>query len=425
MLEFDVNDTMDTGDGNAQIKVIGVGGGGNNAVDRMIQDNLQGAEFLIINTDKQVLFRSKAPNKLLIGEKLTRGLGAGARPEIGQKAAEESAEEIKKAVAGADMVFITAGMGGGTGTGAAPVVARIAKELGILTVGVVTKPFRFEGAKKMRAAEAGIEQLGQNVDTLIAISNDRLLDVADKRTTMQDAFRMADNVLRQGVQGISDLIYRPGVINLDFADVKTIMENKGIAHMGIGRAQGDDKAETAAKMAISSPLLDTTINGARGVLINVCGGPDLGLLEVTTVPDLISEFIDPDAEIIFGTSIDDTLEDEVIVTVIATDFESETAMLRDQAKPVEKSAAKSSQPEKAAPKPQPKQSYTSYDEEEPATEPHESRGTSSGASYGTAHPQREDTRQEEYRAHNNQADSKEAIDIPIDIPVFLQRRKRR
>ena len=247
----------------------------------------------------------------------------------------------------------------------------------------------------------------------------------DKRTTMQDAFRMADNVLRQGVQGISDLIYRPGVINLDFADVKTIMENKGIAHMGIGRAQGDDKAETAAKMAISSPLLDTTINGARGVLINVCGGPDLGLLEVTTVPDLISEFVDPDAEIIFGTSIDDTLEDEVIVTVIATDFESETAMLRDQAKSVEKSAAKSSQPEKAAPKPQAKQSYTSYDEEEPVTESHESRGTSSGASYGTTHSQREDTRQEEYRAHNNQADSKEAIDIPIDIPVFLQRRKRR
>lgn len=315
LLEFDVKD-----DNIAKLKVIGVGGGGNNAVDRMIEDKLKGAEFITINTDRQALTRSKAPTKIQIGEKLTRGLGAGANPEIGSKAAEESQEDISQALNGADMVFITAGMGGGTGTGGAPTIARIAKELGILTVGVVTKPFKFEGRKRMLNADAGIQDLMKYVDTLITISNDKLLNIVDKKTSMLDAFKMADDVLRQGVQGISDLIYNPGIINLDFADVRTIMSNKGIAHMGIGRAKGENKTENAAKMAISSPLLDTTINGAKGVLINICGGSDLGLFEANEAANLISESVDEEAEIIFGTAINDDLEDEVVVTVIATGF---------------------------------------------------------------------------------------------------------
>lgn len=316
MLEFDVSNEVA-----AKIKVIGVGGGGNNAVDRMIEDALAGAEFITVNTDHQALARSKAPTKLQIGDKLTRGLGAGANPDVGLNAAEESSEDILQFLEGADMIFITAGMGGGTGTGAAPVIARLAKQLGILTVGVVTKPFRFEGRKRMLNAERGIDELKKNVDTLITISNDKLLTVADKKTSMIDAFRMADNVLRQGVQGISDLIYNPGIINLDFADVRTIMSNQGIAHMGIGEATGENKTEEAARMAISSPLLDTTINGAKGVLINICGGSDLGLFEANEAANLISEAVDEDAEIIFGTAINEALEDRVIVTVIATGFE--------------------------------------------------------------------------------------------------------
>lgn len=320
MLEFEVsNDTA------ARIKVIGVGGGGNNAVDRMIDDDLQGAEFITVNTDHQALARSQAPTKIQIGDKLTRGLGAGANPDIGTKAAEESAEDIKDVLDQCDMLFITAGMGGGTGTGAAPIIARLAKELGILTVGVVTKPFKFEGRKRMINAEKGIEELKKNVDTLITISNDRLLSIADKKTSMIEAFRMADNVLRQGVQGISDLIYNPGIINLDFADVRTIMLDKGIAHMGIGRATGENKTEEAARLAISSPLLDTTINGARGVLINICGGSDLGLFEANEAAQLISEAVDEEAEIIFGTAINEALEDEVVVTVIATGFDAVTS----------------------------------------------------------------------------------------------------
>lgn len=317
MLEFDVSN-----DHAAKIKVIGVGGGGNNAVDRMIGDKLKGAEFVTINTDHQALARSKSPMKLQIGEKLTRGLGAGANPDIGLKAAEESAEDIGRILEGCDMVFITAGMGGGTGTGAAPIIAKIAKQLGILTVGVVTKPFKFEGRKRMLNAERGIDELKKNVDTLITISNDKLLTIADKKTSMIDAFKMADNVLQQGVQGISDLIYNPGIINLDFADVRTIMSEKGIAHMGIGRAKGENKTEEAARIAISSPLLDTTINGAQGVLINICGGADLGLFEANEAANLISDAVDEEAEIIFGTAINDDLEDEVIVTVIATGFDS-------------------------------------------------------------------------------------------------------
>lgn len=307
----------------AVIKVVGVGGGGNNAVDRMIEDNMDGVEFVAVNTDVQDLSKSKASTKIQIGEKLTRGLGAGGNPEIGEKSVEETKEEIARALTGADMVFITAGMGGGTGTGAAPKIAEISKQLGILTVGVVTKPFNFEGKKRMTNAERGVSELRKNVDTLVIIPNQRILSIVDKKTPIIEAFRKADDILRQGVQGISDLISKPGVINLDFADVKTVMENKGIAHMGIGHGKGDNKAEEAAKAAIQSPLLETKIDGARSVLINFSGDSNLGLLEADEAANLIRESIDPEAEIIFGTTINDDLKDEVVVTVIATGFDGD------------------------------------------------------------------------------------------------------
>jgi len=304
----------------ACIKVIGVGGGGNNAVNRMIAAGLRGVEFIAVNTDAQALAGAKAAHKLQIGAKLTKGLGAGADPEIGAKAAEESREEIANALRGADMVFVTAGMGGGTGTGAAPIVAEVAKELGSLTVGVVTKPFTFEGKKRMMQAEKGIENLKNAVDTLITIPNDRLLQVVDRKTSLMDAFRTADDVLRQGVQGISDLIAVPGLINLDFADVRTIMSNTGSALMGIGVARGESRAADAARAAISSPLLETSIEGARGVLLNITGGTDLGLMEVNEAAEIISQAADPDANIIFGAVIDESITDEIRVTVIATGF---------------------------------------------------------------------------------------------------------
>jgi len=316
LLEFDLG--MDNF---AQIKVIGVGGGGNNAVNRMIDAGLKGVEFISVNTDKQALMLSKANTKIQIGDKLTKGLGAGANPDIGEKAANESRDEIAQALKGADMVFVAAGMGGGTGTGAAPVVAQVAKDLGILTVGVVTRPFVFEGRKRSQYAERGVENLKAAVDTLVTIPNDRLLQVAEKRTSIVDAFRIADDVLRQGVQGISDVIVVPGLINLDFADVKTIMNDTGIAHMGVGRAAGENKAEEAAKMAIHSPLLETSIEGARGVLLNITGGPDLGIFEVNVAAELVQKSADPDANIIVGAVIDDNLKDEILITVIATGFE--------------------------------------------------------------------------------------------------------
>ncbi len=316
MLEFDID--MDQF---AQIKVIGVGGGGNNAVNRMIQHGLKGVEFIAINTDKQALYLSQATQKIQIGEKLTKGLGAGAHPEVGQKAAEGSRDEIAHALKGTDMVFITAGMGGGTGTGAAPVVAEIAKEMGILTVGVVTKPFQFEGKLRMLNAEKGISELRSRVDTLVTIPNDRLLQVVEKRTSMLEAFRIADDVLRQGVQGISDLIAVPGLVNLDFADVRTIMKDQGMAHIGIGKGSGDNRATDAAKQAIQSPLLETTIEGAKGVLLNITGGPNLGLFEVNEAAELVSQAADPDANIIFGAVIDESLQDEIRIIVIATGFE--------------------------------------------------------------------------------------------------------
>ena len=314
-------------DGMAKIKVIGVGGAGNNAVNRMVDVGVTGVEFIAVNTDRQALLLSKAPTKIQIGEKITRCLGAGGDPTVGEKAAEETKEEVSNALKGADMVFVTAGMGGGTGTGAAPVVAQIAKELGILTVAVVTKPFSFEAKKRMQNAERGIASLKEKVDTLVVIPNDRLLQVVERKTTFTEAFALSDEVLRQGVQGISDLISIPGLINLDFADVKTIMYDTGMAHMGIGRASGENRAEEAAKAAINSPLLESSVEGARGVLLNITAGPDLGIFEVNTAAELVQKNIDPDANLIFGAVIDEKMGDEMSVTVIATGFDKDRVPL--------------------------------------------------------------------------------------------------
>lgn len=305
----------------AIIKVVGVGGGGNNAVNRMIAHGVRGVHFITINTDAQALQLSRSELKLQIGIKLTKGLGAGANPEIGKKAAEENRDDLLAALKGADMVFVTAGMGGGTGTGAAPVVAEVARELGVLTVGVVTRPFTFEGRKRANQAERGIQELRAAVDTLIVIPNDKLLQVVDKHTPMNDAFRQADDILRQGVQGISDLIAVPGLINLDFADVKTIMTGTGSALMGVGVANGENRAVDAVRKAISSPLLETSIDGAKGVLMNITGGANLGMLEVNEAAEIVNEVADPEANIIFGAVIDESMEDEVRVTVIATGFD--------------------------------------------------------------------------------------------------------
>ena len=306
--------------GMANIKVVGVGGGGNNGVNRMIEKGIRGVEFIAVNTDKQALITSKASKKIQIGEKLTRGLGAGANPEVGKCSAEESRAEIAEVLKGADMVFVASGMGGGTGTGAAPIVAEVSKQMGILTVGVVTKPFPFEGKRRMNQANIGVEELKDNVDTLITIPNEKLLQVVEKTTSLEAAFAMADDVLRQGVQGISDLITIPGLVNLDFADVKTIMLDAGIAHIGIGRASGEHRAQEAARQAIHSPLLETSIEGAGGVLINVTGGRDLGLLEINEAAELVQKSVDPESNIIFGAVIDENINDEIVITVIATGF---------------------------------------------------------------------------------------------------------
>ena len=320
MKEYEEETMMD---GAATIKVIGVGGAGNNAVNRMIEAGIKGVDFIAVNTDRQALQKSKASAKIQIGEKITRGLGAGANPDIGAQSAEENKSEIAETLRGADMVFVTAGMGGGTGTGAAPIVAQSAKEMGILTIGVVTKPFTFEGKKRLSQAERGIESLKGKVDALVVIPNDKLLQIIDRKTSINDAFRMADDVLRQGVQGISDLIAVTGTVNLDFADVKTIMKDTGMAHMGIGRASGENRAEDAAKQAIQSPLLETSIEGARGVIINITGGSNLGLHEVNTAAELIQRSVDPEANIIFGAVIDESLDEDIVITVIATGFEKE------------------------------------------------------------------------------------------------------
>ena len=332
MLEFDVeqNDF-------ATIKVVGCGGAGGNAVNRMVEAGLRGVEFISLNTDKQALAMSLAPNRLQIGDKLTKGLGAGAIPDVGRRAAEESREEISQMLRGSDLVFVTAGMGGGTGTGAAPIVAEIARDLGCLTIGVVTKPFAFEGKQRMKNAEAGILDLMARVDTLVVIPNDRLLQVVTKGTTMMEAFKIADDVLRQGIQGISDLIAVPALINLDFADVKTVMESGGMAHMGIGIGKGENSMVEAAKNAISSPMLETSIDGARAVLMNVTGGNNMSIVDINEAAQLIIQAADNEANIIFGAGIDETLDDEVRITVIATGFEKTPFPPREPArKPYER-----------------------------------------------------------------------------------------
>ena len=323
----------------ARIKCVGVGGGGSNAVNRMLEQGLSGIEFIAINTDAQALLLANAPRRVRIGDKLTRGLGAGGNPEVGQKAAEESQEELYEVLRGADMVFIAAGLGGGTGTGAAPIVAQIARELGALTIGVVTRPFTFEGTKRLQAAEVGANKLKEHVDTLIVIPNDRLLQIVDKRASLQDSFRLADDVLRQGIQGISELITVPGLINLDFADVRTIMSEGGAALMAVGRGSGEDRARVAAEQAISSSLLDITIDGARGILFNVTGGPNMTLFEVNQAAAIIKETAHPEVNLIFGAVIDPNLADEIRVTVIATGFERTGMPRRTIERP--KSAARS------------------------------------------------------------------------------------
>ena len=320
MLEITTNEQ----DQNAKIIVIGVGGAGNNAVNRMIDEQITGVEFIGINTDKQALQLCKAPNTIQIGEKLTKGLGAGAQPEVGEKAAEENVEELRQAIQGADMVFVTCGMGGGTGTGATPVVAKISKELGILTVGVVTKPFKFEGKARMNNAMSGIDKLKANVDTLIVIPNDKLLQIVDKKTTIPDALKKADEVLQQAVQGITDLITVPGLINLDFADIKTVMENKGVAHIGIGTATGDDKAIEAVQQVVTSPLLETTIEGASHVIINISG--DISLIEANEAAEYVQNLTGESANIIFGAMFDDSEEDTCSITVIATGIEEKSGV---------------------------------------------------------------------------------------------------
>jgi cell division protein FtsZ len=379
MLEFDTNlDHL------ATIKVIGVGGGGNNAVNRMIEHGVKGVDFIAVNTDAQALNLSKAEIRMQIGGKLTRGLGAGANPEVGKKAAEESREQIEEVLKGADMVFVTAGMGGGTGTGAAPVIAQIARELGALTVGVVTRPFTFEGKKRASQAAGGIASMKEGVDTLIVIPNDRLLEIVDKSTPMLEAFREADNVLRQGVQGISDLIAVPGLINLDFADVKTIMSNKGSALMGIGVAAGENRATEAAKKAISSPLLETSIDGAQGVLMNITGGTNLSLYEVQEAADIVASASDQEVNMIFGSVINENLKDEIVVTVIATGFNEEVA--------------------------QPKQTRPAFG----------GPVNKSGLNNIKREPKREENPQEPIRQSSTQQP-----EDTLDIPTFLRNRNRR
>ena len=333
----------------AVIKVVGVGGGGTNAVNRMIEEGIRGVEFVAINTDAQALAISDADIKVHIGTDITRGLGAGANPEIGRKSADESRDDIKEALAGADMVFITAGEGGGTGTGAAPIVADIAmNDIGALTVAVVTKPFTFEGRKRKKSAEEGINTLSQSVDTMIVIPNDKLLDIAEKKTTMLEAFAMADAVLSQGTQGITDLITVPGIINLDFADVKTIMKQAGTAMMGIGTASGDTRAVDAAQQAISSPLLESSIDGATRVLLSIAGSKDLGIQEINDAADLVANAVDPEANIIFGTVVDESLGDQVRITVIATGFSDANVNRQDQLFGQSSASSRASEPQHAA-----------------------------------------------------------------------------
>ena len=397
----------------AQIRVVGVGGAGCNAINRMVQYGLRGVEFIAVNTDKQALAMSAGQKKIQIGEKLTKGLGAGADPEIGKKAAEESLDLVEEALRGTDMVFITAGMGGGTGTGAAAVIAKCAKDMGILTVGVVTKPFTFEGRVRMRNAEAGIAQLKPAVDTLITIPNDKLISLVGK-ASLPDALRVADDVLRQGIQGISDLIAVPAMINLDFADVKTIMKDKGLAHMGIGSAVGEKRAVEAAKQAVDSPLLETSINGAKGILMNITGGTDLSLLEVNDAAAIVAETADPDANIIFGADIDESMGDALRITVIATGFAQEGG--KAAAEPILGSAPKRTY---AAPNPEPQRPLYAAPQQSEAIANAFSARTYAEPQEAPAQPapepQRRDPASEVRRDYSDRPANR------LDIPAFLRK----
>ena len=404
----------------AQIRVVGVGGAGCNAINRMVQYGLRGVEFIAVNTDKQALAMSAGQKKIQIGEKLTKGLGAGADPEIGKKAAEESLDLVEEALRGTDMVFITAGMGGGTGTGAAAVIAKCAKDMGILTVAVVTKPFTFEGRIRMRNAEAGIAQLKPAVDTLITIPNDKLISLVGK-ASLPDALRVADDVLRQGIQGISDLIAVPAMINLDFADVKTIMKDKGLAHMGIGSAVGEKRAVEAAKQAVDSPLLETSINGAKGILMNITGGTDLSLLEVNDAAGIVAETADPDANIIFGADIDESMGDALRITVIATGFATESS--KAHAEPVlgaPKRTYASPNSEPQTPSFLEPRTYAAPQASEPAANAFSSRSYAEPAAEAPAaeparEPARRDPSAEVRRDYSNRPANR------LDIPAFLRK----
>jgi cell division protein FtsZ len=399
----------------ARIKVIGVGGGGCNAVNRMIDEGLQGIEFIAVNTDGQALLQSKAQTRVRVGDKVTRGLGAGGNPEIGRKSAEESAEELYEVLKGSDMVFVTSGMGGGTGTGAAPIVAQIAKEVGALTIGVVTRPFTFEGSRRAQSAEAGIGKLKEHADTLIVIPNDRLLQMVDKRASLHDAFRLADDVLRQGIQGISELITVPGLINLDFADVRAIMSEGGAALMAVGRASGEERARVAAEAAISSQLLDITIDGARGILFNVTGGPSLTLFEVNQAAAIIKETAHPDVNLIFGAVIDPNLADEVRITVIATGFDRAGVRPMDRPVRIEESTSHAS---------------TAGVRARPAGTTPERPAPSSGSTYGASQQNNSrsgsTTNRSNVQTNTQQDDFQRVMNTDdLDIPAFLRNRTNR
>jgi len=420
----------------ASIKVVGIGGGGGNAVNRMVAESVQGVEFIAANTDLQAIGVSLADNKIQLGAKLTKGLGGGAIPSIGEQSAKESIEDLESSLSGADMVFVTAGMGGGTGTGASPIVARLAKDLGALTIAVVTKPFRFEGSVRTRQAEEGIENLKQHVDALITIPNDKLLDVIEKMTSMVDAFKTADDVLRQGVQGIADLITVPGLINLDFADVKTIMKDSGSAMMGIGNASGEGRAIEAATQAVSSPLLEQTINGATGVLLNITGGESLTLQEVHQAADVIYNTVDPNANIVFGSVINDSLTDEIAITVIATGFDTNTSLSSirtTMSETIEESTPSQSQPTYDSIESQPQQQYAtqqSYQttETQPtsntftATSQQEPTQTTNHESIQASHNLEEQNNPLSQNEEDliSQKQKTENTEFDLDVPAFLR-----
>jgi len=412
---MDSSDLILPGESFAQIKVVGVGGGGGNAVNRMINEGLGGVEFISVNTDNQALQLSKAKTRVRIGDKLTRGLGAGGNPEIGRKAAEESADELYEVLRGADMIFIACGMGGGTGTGASPIVAQIAKELGALTIGVVTRPFTFEGSRRIQSADAGIETLKGQVDTLIVIPNDRLAQIADKRATLQQAFSLADDVLRQGIQGISELITVPALINLDFADVRTIMSEGGAALMAVGRAHGDDRARKAAEAAITSSLLDVTIDGARGILFNITGGTDMTLFEVNEAAALIKESAHPEVNLIFGAQVDESMGDEVRITVIATGFEQSRVARRMEAQPAMRPLVRpQAQQEVLVPRQQPPQQ--SQPRPSQSVNPPQYHRPASTQQQQPQQPQQRPAPQENFSARVYDEDD-------IEIPTFLRKRR--